>query len=107
MISICLLMQLKAQLLPTTKVRTNSSDSICELIREITVLIKRRREAADTSASMKTFDCYDIVRQFYRAYMASLAWSTSRVGETCCENVWTTARRGHRGDAGDASPHQT
>ena len=37
------------------------------------------------------FHCYDIVRQFYRADMASLARPTSRVGETCFENVWTSA----------------
>jgi len=55
------------------------------------LVIRRRREAAKISASMKTFHCYDIVRQFYRTDMASLAWPTSRVAETCYENVWTTA----------------
>ena len=53
------------------------------------LVIRRRREAAKISASMKTFYCYDIVRQFYRTDMASLAWLTSRVAETCYENVWT------------------
>ena len=36
-------------------------------------VVRRRREAANISASMKTFDCYDLVRQFYPGDMASLA----------------------------------
>ena len=39
---------------------------------------------------MKTFHRYDIVRRFCRTDMASQAWPTSRVGENCNENVWTT-----------------
>jgi len=49
-----------------------------------------RREAVNISVSMKTCDCYDIVRQLYPSDMASLAWPTSRVGKTCYEDVWTT-----------------
>ena len=45
-------------------------------------VVRRRREAANICASMKTFHCYDIVRQFYPADMASLAWPTSRVGNS-------------------------
>ena len=38
-----------------------------------------RREAGNISAStsMNTVHCYDIVRHFYRADMASLAWPTA------------------------------
>jgi len=36
-------------------------------------VVRRRREAANISASMNTFHCYDIVTQFYRIDMASLA----------------------------------
>jgi len=39
---------------------------------------RRRREVANISSSMKTFHCYDIIRQFYRTDMASLAWPTRR-----------------------------
>jgi len=53
-------------------------------------VVRRRREAANISASMKTFNCYETVRQFYPSDMATLAWPTSRVGKTYCENVWTT-----------------
>ena len=53
-------------------------------------MVRGRREAASISAAMKTFDCYDIVRQFYPSDMASLALPTRRDGKTCCENVWTT-----------------
>ena len=52
--------------------------------------IRRRREAANISASMKTFHSYRIVRHFYRTQTAPLAWPTSRVGENCYENVWNT-----------------
>ena len=48
-------------------------------------------QAANISASMKTFHCYDIVSQYNLTDMASLPWPTSRVGETCYENVWTAA----------------
>jgi len=37
-------------------------------------VIRRRREAANISASMKTFHCYDIVTRFYRTDIASLEW---------------------------------
>jgi len=37
------------------------------------MVVRRRREASNISASMKTLHCYDIVRQFYRIDMASLA----------------------------------
>ena len=53
-------------------------------------MARRRREAANISASKKTYDCCDTVRQFYPSDMASLASPTSRVGKTCYENVWTT-----------------
>ena len=33
---------------------------------DIEQVLRRWREATNSSASMKTFDCYDIVRQFYR-----------------------------------------
>jgi len=36
-------------------------------------MVRRRREAANICASMETFHCYDIVRQFYPTDMASLA----------------------------------
>jgi len=55
-----------------------------------TRVVRRRKEAVNISASMKTFHCYDIVKQFYPTDMASLAWPRSRVGKTCYENVWTT-----------------
>ena len=44
-----------------------------QLFRHAATVVRRRSEAANISASVKTFHCYDIVRQLYRADMASLA----------------------------------
>jgi len=52
-----------------------------QLVRHVATVLRRRREAANISAPMKTFHCYDIVRHFHRTHTASLAWPTSRVGE--------------------------
>jgi len=60
-------------------------------VRLAATVIRPRREAANISASMKTFHCCDIVRHFYCTDIVSLAWSTNHVKETCYENVWTTA----------------
>jgi len=55
---------------------------LLQLVRHAATVVRRRREAAKISASMKTFDCYDIVRQFYPSNMASLAWAKSLVGNS-------------------------
>ena len=61
-----------------------------QLVRHTATVLRWWREATNICASMKTFHCYNIIRQFCRTDAASLAWPISRTVENCYENVWTT-----------------
>jgi len=53
-----------------------------QLVRHIATSLRRWREAANISASMKTSCCYDIDNSMV-LMTPSLAWSTSHVVENC------------------------